>query len=104
MLRQFPVNALLRLVQLQKGCISPYVNREFPAAYHPTASANQSVTINVPHEKPEQLPQCFRNTLKHGNEAKDWLSPSKTFQMINAARSLVTSDSSFNKMKEITFS
>ena len=50
------------------------------------ASANQNVTVNIPHEKPEKLPPC----LPH-NTAKDWCIQ-QSIEIRDDARSLMTRD------------
>ena len=55
-------------------------HRGFRAANHPTTSANQSLTINIPRENPEQRPPCFPHGLKCSNGANDGLIPNKNPQ------------------------
>ena len=67
------------------------------------ASANQNVTNNILHKKPEEWPPLLAHNLRHGERAKEQSIPNKTFKACNGARSLTTRDTSYNHVRQSTF-
>ena len=58
-------------------------DRGFQAGSQPAATANQNVTINIPHKKPEQWLPCVPHKLQHSNGAKGWLILNKILNINN---------------------
>ena len=67
------------------------------------ASANQNVTDNILCEKPEERPPCLACKLKHTNRARDWWTKTKTFEISDGMRSLVSRDIRYNHTRQISF-
>ena len=58
-----------------------------------TASANQNVTYDIPHENPEDCPPCLAYKLSHSSRGKGSWVPNNSLEMSNVGRSLVAKDS-----------
>ena len=56
---------------------------------HSRTSANQSIIMNIPHEKPEDYPPCFPLKIKHSNGAKAWRIGNRPFTISSNARLLI---------------
>ena len=84
----------LRAVPDVKSRFGVLDNRGSRDAPYRAASANQSVTINIPHEESEEWPPYFLRKLQESNGVKDWLIPNTTSKLALGER-LVDSEHNF---------
>ena len=67
-----------------------YLSRGVRDTDHGAGTANQSVTINISSEQPQEWPPWFPHKLLRSNNAKVWWILNKTFKIRNGTCSLMT--------------